>query len=360
MIQLTLPCTAEAPAPFVTRLRSTASDRTADHSVLVGESAGFSVFSGQDGLFEIALDAASLDGDVVLVDPLRGRVDRLLRPGPHAHNTLLVTERCDQLCVMCSQPPRKSHDDRFALLERACLLADPDVTVGITGGEPTLYKEEVLSIIERVGAARPDLDFHILTNAQHFDQGDAERLRDPRFRRVTWGVPLYSTVPSRHDEIVGKFGAFERLEKSMAVLLLAGAQVELRTVVLTTNVDELPALARHVTGSLGFVRAWSIMQLENIGFARGRWGQLRVDHAVDFAPIGAAMDHALLHGVPARLFNFPLCSVPAGYREHAAASISDWKRKYAPACDDCGARDRCTGFFEWHPDEEARATATPI
>ena len=215
-------------------------------------------------------------------------------------------------------------------------------------------------MLERVLAARPDLAFHVLTNGQHFGEGDVPRLRDPRYRNVTWGVPLYAHRPAVHDAIVGKDGAFARFEEGMAVLALAGASVELRTVVLTDNVALLPALARHVTARLGFVRTWSIMQLENVGFARNRWDHLRVHHAADFSAIGAAVDHALLHGLPARLFNFPLCSIPSEYRDHAAASISDWKRKYAPACDGCRAKADCTGFFEWHPEVEARATARPI
>ncbi|MBL7373277.1 His-Xaa-Ser system radical SAM maturase HxsC, partial [Escherichia coli] len=82
------------------------------------------------------------------------------------------TERCDQLCVMCSQPPKKTHVDRFALFEQACLLAEPDSVIGISGGEPTLYKAELLGMIERVLTARPDLAFHVLTNGQHFQSED--------------------------------------------------------------------------------------------------------------------------------------------------------------------------------------------
>jgi len=31
------------------------------------------------------------------------------------------------------------------------------MTIGITGGEPTLYKEELFSFLQRALAARPDL-----------------------------------------------------------------------------------------------------------------------------------------------------------------------------------------------------------
>src|SRR3546814_5110315 len=123
-------------------------------------------FAGTRGL--IALDGmtpSELDGDVLLIDPLRGRADRLIR-ADSAHNTLLVTERCDQLCVMCSQPPRKTHVDRFALLTQACLLAPPNLVIGITGGEPTLYKHQLFALVAQVLTIRPDLEFPLLTTAQ--------------------------------------------------------------------------------------------------------------------------------------------------------------------------------------------------
>lgn len=360
MIRLTLPAIADAEAPFVARIRAaSASDEEAD-AVLLEEDDEGSTFLGAGGVFAVdGATAAELDGDVVIVDPKTGRLERILRRGS-AHNTLLVTERCDQLCVMCSQPPKKTHVDRFALFEEACLLAEPHSLIGVSGGEPTLYKVGLLGMIERVLAARCDLEFHVLTNGQFFDVADVPRLRDERYARVSWGIPLYAANAEAHDRIVGKVGAFALLEESMAVLARAGARIELRTVLVADNAQLRPELARYVSRRLRFVEVWSIMQLEHIGFARGRWASLFVDHARDFGGIGAAIDHAMLHGLRAQLFNFPRCTVPEPWRDLARASISDWKRKYAAACAPCRERDACSGFFEWHPDEQAETGVNPL
>jgi len=287
MIPLNLPALAEAERPFVTRLRSRRSDGAAGppaDSFFVDEDEAGSTFAGARGLIAVdGVPADDLDGDVVLVQPGGARIERILRAGS-PHNTLLVTERCDQLCVMCSQPPKKTHDDRFEFFEEACLLAEPDTLIGVSGGEPTLYKDQLCGMMERVLDARPDLEFHLLTNAQHFEGADVERLRNPVYRRVSWGVPLYAPEPDLHDEIVGKGGAFRRLEESLAHLILAGARVELRTVLLSSNLDALPALARHITARLRFIEVWSIMQLENIGFAKNRWPRLYVAHRENFGP----------------------------------------------------------------------------
>ena len=360
MIPLVRAASSDAERTYVTRLRVASDAIGVDDSVLVDGDEEGAAFAGRHGMLAIeGLTPAALDGDVVVVDPLQGRVERLLR-ADSGHNTLLVTERCDQLCVMCSQPPKKTHDDRFDLFEAACLLAPEGALIGVSGGEPTLYKDRLLTMLERVLAARPDLGFHVLTNGQHFEDADVERLGSPIYRGVSWGIPLYAADPGLHDLIVGKDGAFPRLEASLARLATAGARIELRTVVLADNAESLPKLSRFVSARLRFVEAWSIMQLEHIGFAKGRWATLFVDHRGCFEPIAAALDHALLHGVRAQLFNFPRCTVPLAYRDLAIASISDWKQKYAPACGDCRERERCSGFFEWHPDEEARMAVTPL
>jgi len=360
MIRLHLPATSDAERPFVTRLRASKDGCAPEESILVDQDELGATFAGEYGL--IAIDGATpqeLDGDVVLVDPLAGRAERLIRAAS-AHNTLLVTERCDQLCVMCSQPPKKTHVDRFELFEAAAMLAPRSAVLGVSGGEPTLYKERLLAMVERVLGSRPDLAFHILSNGQHFDEEDVARLRAPAYARVAWGIPLYAAEPALHDYVVAKVGAFERLEESFRYLMAAGARIELRTVVVQANLPQLRELAHYVSTRLRFIEVWSIMQLENIGFARNRWRDLFVDHALDFRAIGDSIDIAALHGVRAQLFNFPRCTVPAPYRPLARASISDWKRKYMPDCTACGERAACTGFFEWHPDAQASAMVRPL
>ena len=360
MIPLTCRADADAERSFVTRLRSLPDGAGPADAILVEADDVEAVYAGAHGLLSMhGVAPGALDGDVVLVDPARRRAERLIRAGS-PHNTLLVTERCDQLCLMCSQPPKKTHVDRFDLLEAACQLAPAGMLIGVSGGEPTLYRERLLTMVERVLDARADLSFHVLSNGQHFTDEDVARLAQPTFRRVSWGIPLYAACADLHDRIVGKDGAFDLLEAGLARLAAAGARVELRTVVLGDNTDALPELARFVAARLRFVEAWSVMQLEHIGFAKARWAGLFVDHRHRFAPVAAALDHALLHGVRAQLFNFPRCTVPPAYRGLAIASISDWKRKYAAGCGGCSERALCSGFFEWHPDEEVSMVVEPL
>lgn len=295
-------------------------------------------------------DPSAYSGDVVLLDPAKSIIHRLIRANSR-HNTFLVTEQCDQLCVMCSQPPKKTHQDNFEHFEKASLLAPLNATLGFSGGEPTLYKEQLFSLLYRVHESRPDLRFHVLTNAQHFTEDDIAFLSSPAGRKVQWGVPIYAPDADLHDHIVGKSGAFARLLDGMSVLCLSGSQVEVRTVLTSMNASVLPKLAQFITRFLPFASPWAIMQLERIGFASNRWNELFFDNSADFDTIAQAIDIARLSNVPVLLYNFPLCTVPSAYRDLAPATISDWKNKYLPACEGCELRSSCGGFFEWHREQ---------
>lgn len=349
MIPLVLPAKCEADAPYVTRLGARRTSRS-PAAQLVYSGSERSLWSGEHGLLEVANNGELLEGDIVLVEPEAGRIERLIRASSD-HNTLLVTEQCDQLCVMCSQPPKKTHVDRFEFFLAACLLADHGTTIGISGGEPTLHLKKLLAMIESVAHQRPDLHFHILTNAQHFGADDIQRLRQPAYRNVVWGVPLYSPDPVSHDRIVGKPGAYEILLGAFRHLLLSSARIELRTVLMENNAPQLDALSAFIAGHLPQIEQWSIMGLENAGFARARFSELRFPIEERFEEIAPAINRAVLHGLPIRLFNIPLCHLPNEYRSLAVNSISDWKQRFASACSTCRLRPECSGFFEWHPDE---------
>jgi len=336
--------------PLVLRLRETnAKDFDLDKdAIMLGEDNGWRDYDycGFSLRIKVA-PSESLDGDVLLAVPRRASVHRLIRSRSR-HNTLLITEQCDQLCVMCSQPPKAGHSDLFPQFKEAVLLAPSDATIGLSGGEPLLYKAQLFDLIEKALTNRPDLRFHVLTNGQHFEPGDEEWLRQVARDHVLWGIPLYAPTAGDHDAIVGKDGAFERLMQSMTIVAAGGARIELRTVVTARNVHCLAGLANLITTALPFCSSWAVMQLEPIGFGRMNWEALFHDNSVDFEPIARAMNIALARGVDVALFNFPLCTVPEEYRRFAPATISDWKQKFLGPCTGCSLRAHCGGFFEWY------------
>lgn len=293
----------------------------------------------------------SIVGDVILVSPAKQNAQRLIRRNSY-HNTILFTERCDQMCAMCSQPPKDR--DFMHLVQHytdAVVLADHGVRVGISGGEPTLHLDELFRLLFNVASKRKDISFHILSNGQHFTpkhRTDIQTLNESL--DILWGIPLYSRSPSLHDEIVGKVGAFEPLMNNLYFLAQSATKIELRTVLVARNVQDLPALSRFIATNLPFIAVWAIMAMEPIGFAKANRETLFFDHSVFPHPLTAAIDYAEARNVNVALYNFPRCTIPANYRRYCTTSISDWKRKYLLECENCTEQKLCTGFFEWYSD----------
>ena len=290
------------------------------------------------------------EGEILLMFPKNSMSVRFYRPNEKA-NTILLTERCDQYCNMCSQPPKNKDYTHWELYFRALLIFPQNSVVGISGGEPTLHKTELFEFLKKINLARPDISFHILSNGQHFSIEDKLKIEDSR-EFVTWGIPIYSHNPKTHDQIVGKNGAFERLFHSMSVLLKAGARVELRTVLMQDNHKDMPKLAKIIGKYFQWIEVWSIMQLEKIGFARIDWQLKFVDTSSFFDWVSDAILIAKACGINVQLYNFPTCTVPPQHRKECVNSISDWKQKYIDECKNCIAKETCCGFFEWYHQED--------
>lgn len=302
--------------------------------------------------------AADLNGDVLLLVPGRKSAHRLIRSRSR-HNTLLVTEQCDQLCVMCSQPPKKYHADLFDQFTVAVTLAPKNARITISGGEPLLHKKRLFQFLIAATKVRADISFHILTNGQFFEPEDMVVMAELGLDRVLWGIPLYAPDADLHDSIVGKPAAFKRLQQSFATLMKVGAAVELRTVVLKQNWDVLPELANYVSTQLPFIDVWAIMQLENIGYGRMNWDHSFKDTSLDFEQVRRAINLAIGRGLQTLLYNFPLCTVPSQYQYLAPSTISDWKNKFLEPCAACSLRSTCGGFFEWYDIEKGFEGITP-
>jgi hypothetical protein len=77
------------------------------------------------------------DGDIIGIRHGSKRFRTLFRRNSK-HNSFLVTERCNNYCLMCSQPP-KDIDDHWILdeIRESLPLVDPSTrSLTFTGGEP--------------------------------------------------------------------------------------------------------------------------------------------------------------------------------------------------------------------------------
>ena len=216
-------------------------------------------------------ELAHLDtGDIIHVSG-DGRRVTVLWKNSARHNALLLTEQCDNYCLMCSQPP-KDRDDAW-LFDRArkviSLLPPGAQALSLTGGEPTLHADALIGLLEHCKRVAPGLSVHLLTNGRRF--------ADPEFTRryaavglsdIMAGIPVYAPEPGLHDFIVQAAGAFDETVHGILNLASLGQAVEIRVVVQRHTVPVLAGLAAFIVRNLPFVAQVALMGLEMTGLAR--------------------------------------------------------------------------------------------
>jgi His-Xaa-Ser system radical SAM maturase HxsC len=287
------------------------------------------------------------EGDIIYISPDGSRVSVLWK-NTAVHNSLLLTEQCDNYCLMCSQPP-KTRDDTW-LFERAkrvvSLLPGTARSLGLTGGEPTLHADALIGLLEHCRDTAPWLQLHLLSNGRRFaDIGFSQRYAGVGIRDIMVGIPVYAPEPGLHDFIVQASGAFEETVHGILNLATLGQCIELRVVVQRHTVPVLPELAVFIARNLPFVDQVALMGLEMTGLARPNSAEVWIDPADYQAELADATFTLAAAGIVTKIFNHQLCVLDERLWPFAVRSISDWKNDYLDICSNCSVRDVCGGVF---------------
>jgi His-Xaa-Ser system radical SAM maturase HxsC len=286
-------------------------------------------------------------GDIILVPPDAHRVSVLWKNSA-MHNGLLLTEQCDNYCLMCSQPP-KDRDDSW-LFDRAAkvitLLPGTARALSLTGGEPTLHADALIGLLSHCKQVAPGLSVHLLSNGRRFaDPEFARRYAAVGLSDIMAGIPVYAPEPGLHDFIVQADGAFDQTIHGILNLASLGQAVEIRVVIQKHTIPVLAGLATFIARNLPFVAQVALMGLEMTGLARPNSALVWADPADYQRELVEATGILTTAGIPTRIYNHQLCVLDRNLWPYAVRSISDWKNDYLDICRSCSVRDACGGVF---------------
>lgn len=287
------------------------------------------------------------DGDIVKFDPHNKSIRTLYRHSAH-HNSLLVTERCNSYCLMCSQPP-KDWDDSYLvdeLLQAIPLMSRDTIELGITGGEPTLLGEDLIRIINCIKNNLPYTSIHLLTNGRNFsDYEYTKKISGINHPDLMFGIPIYSDIDNIHDYVVQAEGAFDQTIKGILNLKRVSQKIEIRVVLHKQTYKRLPQLAEFITRNLLFVDHVALMGLEMMGFTKPNISVLWIDPTEYQTELVEAVNILSGFKMNVSIYNHQLCLLDPRLYRFNKKSISDWKNEYMPECDNCLRRSECGGFF---------------
>ncbi|WP_315773798.1 MULTISPECIES: His-Xaa-Ser system radical SAM maturase HxsC [unclassified Bradyrhizobium] len=287
------------------------------------------------------------DGDVVGFDHASGKFRTLYRWNS-AHNSFLVTERCNNYCLMCSQPPKDVYD-RWILSEikESLPLIDPATrALTFTGGETLSDWEDFIAVLKDCRDRLPATSIQVLTNGRAFaDSRIVDAWKEIGHPKLMAAIPVYASVDHIHDYVVQAKGAFDETILGILKLKDRGQRVEIRVVLHALTAPIIEDTARWISRNLPFVDHVALMGLENTGFAIANDAMLWID-PVDYGDeLARAVDHLSAAGVNVSVYNLPKCVLPKSAWPHALQSISDWKNGFVEECDRCDEKYTCSGFF---------------
>lgn len=287
---------------------------------------------------------------MIVATPWSRMVRVLYRRGSNS-NLLFMTDRCNSMCLMCSQPP-KDIDDIWHVEENLRLmdLLDPgEEQLGISGGEPTLYREGLLAIISKAKAVLPDKSLHLLSNGRLLQ--DSSWIRDLRqiaHPQLMWGIPLYADNAADHDHVVQARGAFSETMQGIYNLARANQRIEIRVVLSQLTVPRLPELAHFIFRNMPFVEHVAFMGIESMGLAKKNYDALWIDPLDYQEELSQAAHFLNARGMTVSIYNLPLCILKPSLTHFYRQSISDWKNLFIDTCQSCAGVTQCAGFFKSH------------
>ncbi len=287
------------------------------------------------------------DGDIVVIDEAGVHLRVLFRKNS-PHNSILLTERCNHYCLMCSQPPKNVNDSWLLEETKQLIKIIPSDTpeLGFTGGEPTTYGSGFIELMWIIKSYLPQTAIHILSNGRSFsDWGFAKNYSEVGHQDMMLGIPLYSDDPVTHNYVVQSNGAFDETIRGIINLKALGAKVEVRFVIHRLTVDRLVSFANFMARNLLFVDHVALMGLEITGFTRANLDLLWIDPFEYRDQLSEAVGLLRSYGMNVSVYNHQRCLVNEDILPAYRKSISDWKNEYVSECSGCSKQSECGGFF---------------
>ena len=85
--------------------------------------------------------------------------------------------------------------------------------------------------------------------------------------------------------------------------------------------------------------------LEMLGNARRNLNDVWIDYKESFSKMKSAIDLLVKNEIDVGIYNYPLCCVDQPYWSLCEKSITDYKVRYLPQCNQCIKKDACGGMF---------------
>ena len=288
-----------------------------------------------------------------------------------------IWPQCNIGCVFCSNPVSgfRETTDKYSYAEMVrkvekykrglrTFVKFDDVSdyFNLTGGEPTLHPE-FLKIVGLLRGEFPRALVRVLSNGRLFSYDDfARRTMAMGLTPFEVAVPLFGHDARSHEATSRTPGSFAQTMAGLENLRRhrqAGQRVEIRIIMTRIQNKSLAGLLDMIAEHLGWVDQVVFLFVELEGFAEQyrdsvSWTMSEAANALD------AMHEKLARLPQARLYHFPLCTVPTRLWPYVYNTLAPFKVTWLKGCADCSHRAQCVGVHRSYVKHMGAPDIAPI
>jgi len=284
---------------------------------------------------------------------------------------LCVWDRCNNSCLMCTNPDRPwpAWDGDFGYdfeliikrLEKHKEKINKAESIYLTGGEPTLHPQ-FLDILKYLAKNFPKQRLKLLTNGRRFVYQDFAKRVLSVTNNFEIDMSLCGPTSEVHDSVTQAGGSFEQAIGGLKNLLKnkkRGQVIGVRTVLNKITYQQIPQtlfLLRKEASSLDRVIV-VFMELEaqaikNIDLVKINYAQVRpyINQTVpilkDFKEI--------------RFYHFPLCAADKEIWPYVWRTLPADEVDFVAVCGECNYKNLCLGVHRGYLENVSKKDFLPI
>ena len=267
-----------------------------------------------------------------------------------ANEAVIVTGLvCNTNCIMCPVSEQARNHTLTAtkedIISQVKYYGSEINHVTITGGEPTLMMLDLPEVIKAVQCQCPNAAILILTNGRTFSVDVYARLfNDLMHKEDQIAIPIHGSTAELHDAITQAPGSFFQTKHGLENLAQGAMRIEIRIVVSKLNYHDVSTIVDFILG-LPRVSVVNFIALEMCGSAIVNKSRVWIEYPDAAQACEDGIEKLIHAGIDTGLYNFPRCVVDHKYWAICKDSISDYKIRFTPECNNCKVRSICGGVF---------------
>lgn len=264
-------------------------------------------------------------------------------------NILFFTNKCNSNCVFCPDSEEVRKNEKYyteECIELLKLLPEEIKHIGITGGEPTLLKDDFFRILEECKTLFPNIQYTLITNGRMFFYKDfSQKYNEIRPKNTKVAIPLHGFNKETHDEITGVKNSFNQTMTGIKNLYRLGEKIEIRIVLNKTNYETIDKIADLIINNFPEIEEVNILSIELLGNAAKNYQKFWLEKEEIEISLDKIIPMLVKNGIKVNLYNFPICFLKSKYWKLSRKSITGYKVKYGDECSNCREKINCSGLF---------------